>query len=108
MAVKVRFFANVKQIMGKEEVTLNLAPSKRYRIKDILREIARSENKDLSTVLVEAQGRSRGTVRIVLNGKVVHSLDGLETTIKDGDEIAIFPLLAGGQKNYCPNRKGLD
>jgi molybdopterin synthase sulfur carrier subunit len=96
MAVIVKFFANVRQLMGKEEVTLNLDPSKRYTIKDILREVTEAENKDLSTILLEVKGESRGTVRVVVNGKEIRSLDGSEAMIQNGDCITIFPLLAGG------------
>ena len=96
MTVHVRFFANVKQIMGKEGVTFNLDASKSYSIRDILKEIARSENKELSTMLIEVEGKSRGAVRIIVNGEEIHFLDGLETKVQDGDRITIFPLLAGG------------
>lgn len=96
MTVQVRFFANVKQLMGKEGVTFNLDASKSYSIRDILKEIARSENKELSTMLVEVEGKSRGAVRIIVNGVGVHVLDGLKTKVQDGDLITIFPLLAGG------------
>lgn len=96
MAVRVKFFANVRQLMGKEEVVLDLDPSKRYTLKDILLEVMRAENKDLSTVLLEVKGESRGAVRVVVNGKEIRSLDGSEATIQNGDCITVFPLLAGG------------
>ena len=96
MAVKVRFSSNVKQLVGKDELALRLDPSKTYTIRDILEEITRLENKELSIMLIEEEGRSRGTVRVVVNGREIHYLEGLETKIRDGDSIAIFPLLAGG------------
>lgn len=96
MAVRVRFFANVRQFMGKDEVTLDLTPSRQYTVKDVLEEIMRSENKDLSTILLESNGESRGTVRVVVNGKEIRSLNGSRTAIHDGDRITIYPLLAGG------------
>jgi molybdopterin synthase sulfur carrier subunit len=96
MAVSVRFFANVRQLMGKDEMTLDLDPSRRYTVRDILTEITRSEKKDLSSLLVEVKGQSRGTVRVVVNGREIRSLDGSEATIENGDSITIFPLLAGG------------
>jgi molybdopterin synthase sulfur carrier subunit len=97
MGVTVRFFANVRQSMGKDEVILDLDPGKRYTIKDILREISRSENTDLSFILREVNGESRGAVRVVVNGKEIRSIEGSEASIKNGDRISIFPLLAGGQ-----------
>jgi molybdopterin synthase sulfur carrier subunit len=96
MAVTVKFFANVRQVMGKQQVTMELDPSKSYTIKDVLREIAEAENKDLSTVLLEVQGESRGTVRVVVNGKEVRSIGEADAAIEDGDNITIYPLLAGG------------
>jgi len=42
------------------------------------------------------KGKSRGTVRVVVNGKEIRSLDGSQTTIQNGDCIMIYPLLAGG------------
>ena len=96
MTVRVKFFANVRQLMGKDELILNLDPSKTYNIRDILREVTQSENKDLSTMLLEVDGKSRGAVRILVNGEQIHSLIGLDTTIDDGAQITIFPLLGGG------------
>ena len=96
MAVNVKFFANVRQLMGKDELTLELDPSKNYTVRDILQEIATSEDKELSTMLVTVQGGSRGAVRVIVNGREIHHLDGIETRVQDGDSITIFPLLAGG------------
>lgn len=96
MTVTVKFFANVRQLMGKKEITLYLDPSKHYTIKDILKKIAASENKELSTMLLQVQGELRATARIVVSGKEIHFLDGLDTKVQDGDCITIFPLLAGG------------
>jgi molybdopterin synthase sulfur carrier subunit len=39
----------------------------------------------------------RGDIRILLNGRhVIHLPDGLDTELKEGDEIALFPPIAGG------------
>ncbi|MCG2722933.1 MAG: MoaD family protein [Thermodesulfovibrionales bacterium] len=96
MTVIVKFFANVKKLIGKDEMTLNLAPSRHYRIRDILQEIAEYQNKDISPLFTKEQGIHLRTVRVVLNGRIIYSLDSLEATVQDGDRIAIFPLLAGG------------
>jgi molybdopterin synthase sulfur carrier subunit len=96
MAVNVKFFSNVKHLVGKDEITLILDPSRKYTIKDVLQEITQSENKELSTMLIEVEGKTRGAVRVVVNGEEIQSLNGVETIIQDGDRITIFPLLAGG------------
>ena len=35
-------------------------------------------------------------VNIYVNSEAIESLDGLSTPLKDGDEVAIIPALAGG------------
>ena len=35
-------------------------------------------------------------VNIYVNSEAIESLDGLSTSLKDGDEVAIIPALAGG------------
>ena len=96
MTVSVKFFANVKNVMGEEEIILDLDPSRQYSIKDILKEITRSGNKGSSTLTTDGKGTPLKSVRVVLNGKIIHSLNGDETTVQNGDRITIFPLLAGG------------
>ncbi len=45
--------------------------------------------------LIDPKGNI-SNVLIFLNGDNLRSLDGLSTTVKDGDEISIIPLAAGG------------
>ncbi|OPX35330.1 MAG: hypothetical protein B1H11_09280 [Desulfobacteraceae bacterium 4484_190.1] len=41
--------------------------------------------------------RVRGDIRILLNGRhIVHLPKGLDTELKEGDEVALFPPVAGG------------
>jgi sulfur-carrier protein len=96
MKVQVKFFANVQQWIGKEEIQLQLDPSGVYKVRDLLREIADREKMDLSALLKEDLDDSRAKVRVIINGKGIHTLDGLDTVIQDGDQIALFPLLGGG------------
>jgi MoaD family protein len=93
--VTVKFFANVEIFMGKREITVALDDSKPQTVRDIIAEITRLEGKDLKSRVMDEQGKSRATVRIVLNDKVLFQ-DPFETSVKNGDTILIFPLVAGG------------
>ncbi len=46
--------------------------------------------------LCEADGRLRRFVNIYVNEEDVRFLNGLDTEIKEGDEISIVPAIAGG------------
>ncbi len=37
-----------------------------------------------------------GPMAVVLNGRLLEALKGLDTKIKDGDIIRLFPLITGG------------
>jgi len=43
------------------------------------------------------RGEVHAHVAVYVNGEAIESLSGLTTRLKDGDEIAIIPALAGGR-----------
>ncbi len=47
--------------------------------------------------ICEPDGRLRRFVSVFVNGRDVRSLEGLETPLRDGDEVGIIPAMAGGQ-----------
>ena len=46
--------------------------------------------------LCDEQGRVRRFVNIYVNGDDIRFLNSLDTVVKDGDELAIVPAIAGG------------
>jgi molybdopterin synthase sulfur carrier subunit len=46
--------------------------------------------------LVEESGELRGFINIYVNQEDVRFLSGRETALRDGDEVAIVPAIAGG------------
>lgn len=44
----------------------------------------------------EDTGQVRRFVNVFVNGKNVRDADGIETTLKPGDELGIIPAMAGG------------
>jgi len=51
---------------------------------------------DITPRLCDEAGQLRTALNLFVNNKNVHSLAGADTTLKDGDEISIMPLMAGG------------
>ena len=43
------------------------------------------------------QGEVHHHVNIYVNSEAIEALEGLETRLKDGDEVTIIPALAGGR-----------
>src|SRR6201994_2596194 len=51
---------------------------------------------DTSAQLFDAEGDLNRYVNVYLNDEDVRVLDGLETAVKDGDNVVILPAMAGG------------
>ena len=51
---------------------------------------------DIAPRLCDETGQLRTALNLFVNNKNVHSLAGADTPLKDGDEISIMPLMAGG------------
>ena len=95
ITVTVKFLANVEIFMGKREVTVTLDEGRKQTVGEVIAEITKIENKDLKSKLMDEKGKSRTTVRIVLNDKLLLQ-NASEAQVKNGDTLLIFPLLAGG------------
>jgi molybdopterin synthase sulfur carrier subunit len=92
MKVKVIFFAPFRDLFNAEEgeFELNDAPSVQGLL-DILCDSEERHNK-----IFDDSGELRPHVRILKNGLYIKSLNGIQTELEDGDEVAIFPPIAGG------------
>ncbi len=65
---------------------------------DAFTEISESMGDDFKRRVLENDGSPRSLINIYINGKNAKFSDGMQTTLKDGDEIYILPALAGGSE----------
>ena len=92
MSIKVRFWANTKELVGKPEVDVQVDGFSQPTARDVLLAVAEAEKRDLSSVLRTGTA-GWGGVRVVRNGVLLPSLD---VRVADGDTLQLFPLLGGG------------
>jgi len=87
--VRVKLFANFREIVGRNEVEIPASSVLELLTKLIERypELERLifKNDDLSDY-----------VHIVVNGRHIRDLNGLNTELGDEDVVAIFPPVSGG------------
>ena len=63
---------------------------------DVIRKLA-TEHQAFGDIILDTKtDKLSGQVAIVLNDWLVEALKGLDTNIKDGDIIKLFPVIAGG------------
>lgn len=92
MIIHVRSFASFRDILGKE---LSLDLKEGSTVKDLLDDLI-STRQRLKPAVFDETGKVREYVILMKNRKNIESLDGLETVLSEGDEVAILPPVAGG------------
>jgi sulfur-carrier protein len=92
MLVKVLSFAGFREILGKER---DLALKESATVKELLEELALASPRFKEAAFDES-GALRDYVLLMINRKRIDPLQDLSRTLQEGDELAIFPPLAGG------------
>lgn len=95
MKVHVLFFANIKQSVGSRELVVEIDFKEQCSFRELLFEINRLVEPQLCSY-EESKVSPSIPIRAAVNGVMIHSI--LQTTrkIKDGDNVAIFPLFSAG------------
>lgn len=92
MIVHIKAFANFRDILGKD---MDVEVKDCSTIKDLLDDLISSRRR-LKSALFDESGQIKEYVILMKNRKNINSLDGLETKLSEGDEVAILPPVAGG------------
>jgi sulfur-carrier protein len=92
MKVKVRFFARFRELLGTDIIA---GPSTGTMLAALIADIAR-KNREGYDAIFDEHGMFREFVILMRNGKRVELADASIIPVADGDEIAVFPPVAGG------------
>jgi molybdopterin synthase sulfur carrier subunit len=92
MTVRIRFFARFRELLGTDIV---VAVPKNKGLSDLVRDVA-SRNREGYDAIFDEKGAFREYVILMQNGKRLEISDAPEIKVADGDEIAVFPPVAGG------------
>jgi molybdopterin synthase sulfur carrier subunit len=91
MKVKVRSFAGFRNILGRESV---VELQQKAIVVDLLSALCAAHG-ELRAMLFDQAGLKED-VNILVNGKNIESIQGMNTELSEGDEVAIFPAAIGG------------
>ncbi len=95
-SLKAKFYVNVRDFIGKNEIEVKLDGTERHTIREVIEKLDTLEGKGFKEKIIGTEARPGGSIRIVLNGKMIDTLKHFDTEVKTGDEVAFFPLIAGG------------
>jgi sulfur-carrier protein len=98
ITVNVRTILTIKKILGKGEFDVSVPEGS--SLDDLLSHMIRTWGDQLSSYLLnlDSKGDTRQArlVRIMINGRDIEFLNGLETVLHEGDEVLILPIVSGG------------
>ncbi|WP_400260149.1 MoaD family protein [Candidatus Methanomassiliicoccus intestinalis] len=90
--VVFRTFGNLCSATKKNQLELDFNGS---TVQDFLTALVQEFGEDLQRLLYPG-GTLSEFIFILINGKNIDGLAGLETPIKDGDVVSVLPVTAGG------------
>lgn len=93
MQVIVRTIGPFTERLGFKELTVTLNEG---TVKDLLKQLSDDQGPQFRHTVFNEQGNIRRYIKLLVNGRGIHVLQGLKTPLADGDVIAIFPPVAGG------------
>ena len=95
MAIDVKIFGPLRLDSGLKAISID-APEGKRRLRDILLELGRLKGLQVLKDVAK-EGICEGVPFIILvDGKNCMQLKGLDTLVKDGQRISIFPPSGGG------------
>lgn len=94
MPLTMKFIGALRQISGKTQVTVNYQEG--MSLKSLVTEISQ-EMPMLQKIFSDQQlNDSRSNTLVLINGREISVLNGLETKLNEGDEIVFIPVVHGG------------
>ncbi|MEM2995513.1 MAG: MoaD/ThiS family protein [Candidatus Bathyarchaeia archaeon] len=94
MAVTIKFIGVFRTISGKNTLAIKIENS--IPLKEAIKKII-EEAPSLKRVLIDLELEDpRPNALILVNGREISVLNGLETLLKDGDEVVFVPVIHGG------------
>jgi MoaD family protein len=93
MTVNIKFVGALRRISGKTRVAVNIVDGQ--SILSLITQISQ-DNPQMKKNLIDQQEDPKPNALILVNGKEISVLGGLETTLQDGDEVVFIPVIHGG------------
>ncbi|PVX26541.1 MAG: hypothetical protein CW691_01270 [Candidatus Bathyarchaeum sp.] len=95
ITVNVRFLGIFQRLSGKKFFPLELEDSATVRA--VITKLTETFSNEFKEVLVDSQlDDPRPNALILVEGKEISALNGLETEVKESEEIVFVPMVHGG------------
>ena len=96
MKIKVEFLGHVRNVIGsnrEEEIEISEGSS----IADLLMMLSEKYGEPFKKAVYEKSGSDvKPNYIITVNGYLLNQLNGVETKLKNGDQVILLPIVSGG------------
>jgi molybdopterin synthase sulfur carrier subunit len=91
--MKVKAFATLRDLLGWKVADIPVDPA--ATVEDVLAALA-AGNPEFAAKLWNEDRKLTGIVTVLLNGRAVQYLKGIQTSVTESDVISLFPPVGGG------------
>ena len=90
--MKVEFYANLRELTGCSVIDAPLTPT----INGLINLLCERYGKNLAEKLLTSQGELGPEIIIMINGRHIVHLGGINAPLKENDLVQILPMIEGG------------
>jgi molybdopterin converting factor small subunit len=86
---------NLKLSIGTKKLFSTFPGSKQVTVGRVLLSLE-SSHPDIYQTLCDKEGRLKPSLTVLVNGENIRYRNGLESELREGDEVYIIPIITGG------------
>ena len=86
---------HLKLTYGRGELQVQFPKDAPVKVAQVIQSI-KNRDPDVYERWCDKEGRLRSSLTVFVNGEHIRYRKGMETVLKDGDEVYVIPIIAGG------------
>ncbi len=94
MEVKIEYLSLMSDITKQQEDSVQIEDNS--TVKHVIEKLVEKYGENLEKNIYTPSRKLSAYIIVVLNGKDIRTMEGLETKVNSGDELTFIPAIAGG------------